>query len=144
MNLEKARKPLTVLAVLVSATGLALLVDGRKVLIEICVVALALTVFFVWAWIRAYQNFWKIQRVMAAFFLWSATSAVFAFRMLHLESLYLIIFLGALVAIFVGLLWSPVRFLGALITFEWFVIFLFAPASYAVLGALTTDRKSVV
>lgn len=143
---EKMQHVATIVAVLLGGVSLSLVVDSRIIMYVILAVTALISGFYAWFAVRKQLTVHSsLHRIAATFFVWCAFSSVFAARSFQLISTPLLILCGALLAACAALLWvwSVERhkmlsvFLGVL-TFEWFIIFLFGPANYMVLGGLLT------
>lgn len=144
---------LVTISILVGGLALALFIDGRRlapgisqqaVMFAIVSVVGAL-IYGIFALRNKLETTSVIHEAGVAFVAWTLFSILFGLRSLQVVQVSIVLVLGLLLSIFIGYLWvhedktaASYERLIALLAFEWFAVMLFAPASFLVLGALTT------
>ncbi|OGH62215.1 MAG: hypothetical protein A2848_00615 [Candidatus Magasanikbacteria bacterium RIFCSPHIGHO2_01_FULL_50_8] len=146
-RLKKNHRVATPILVLVSGIVLALFVDSRVLFYALIIVSAAIALAHAALSFRSkLESHDIVHGATAAFFLWAASSAIFGLRSLQIETLTAIIPLGIVCSLLVGFMWplDASQFFNtrakliSLIALEWFIILLFAPGNFMVLGALLT------
>lgn len=144
MNPEKLQHRAIPVATLLGGVSLALFIDSSFVTYVLLAATAALCGYVGWlAYTNKLEAHRSIHQITCAFFAWVAFSSVFAARAFQLYSLPVVVLLGAVLTTALAFMWPAhiqPRELGwrvlAIFGFEWFLILLFAPANYLVLGAL--------
>ncbi len=145
---EKVQHIATIPAVLLGGVMLGLVVDSRIILYTLLTMTLVVALACVWFIVRKPEivNHRSPLHIAVTFFSWTAFASLFAARAFQIVSIPVLLIIGLALAVISGFLWTwpqaayeqrtTLAHLLSLLTFQWFVIFLFAPANYMVLGAL--------
>lgn len=143
---EKTQHVATIVAVIVGGLTLSLMLDSRIAVYVLVAVTSALALIFgILTSQKKLPKYPALHHAASSFFVWTSFAALFAGSTFQLVKLPVMLLLGAILAIVAAFLWpwphdqdsKKMRiWLLALIAYEWFLMFLFAPANYMVLGAL--------
>ncbi len=147
------KKILTTISVFVGGCSLTFFIDGRgfvygfgKQAVFLGVLSFcAASIYGVCAMRGVLQKIPSLHTAAVAYIAWTLFSIAFGLHSLQVTSIWFAIVLGALISFFIGFLSvfeehsaHGYERVTAFIAFEWFLVLLFAPASFLVLGALAT------
>lgn len=139
---EQLRTIVTPIGVAIAGVGLALFLDSRALFYFLSVIAVLIAGVYAYSARRGvFEKNISVHQAVVAFFCWAAASGIFGLRSLQIQPLWVVVIAGLVLSIAVGWLWHRDAMrarLTMLVAAEWFVVLLFAPGNFMVLGGLLT------